>query len=180
MTATIRFATPDDAVTIERFIRGLADYEREPGAVCATAAVLRTQMMAENPPFECLLAEHGGAPIGFALFYRAYSTWLGHPLLFLEDLFVDEACRAAGAGIALIKRLAAIAAERGWARMEWRVLDWNTPAQRFYRALGANPADDWTVWRVEGEALARLARGAERDDTEVSGARGDAMRRKGE
>jgi GNAT superfamily N-acetyltransferase len=163
MTPMIRFATPDDAETILRFIRGLAEYEHEAGSVHATAAELRAQMMAEHPPFECLIAEDASGPIGFALFYRAYSTWLGHPLLFLEDLFVDEARRATGAGIALMKRLAAITSERGWTRMEWRVLDWNTPAQRFYRSLGASPAEDWTMWRVEGSALARLANGADLD-----------------
>jgi GNAT superfamily N-acetyltransferase len=156
---SIRFATPDDAGVILRFIHGLAVYEREPDAVKATAAELRAQMESASPPFECLIADHEGAPIGFALFYRSYSTWLGRPLLFLEDFFVEEKYRGSGAGFALIKRLAQVAHERGYSRIEWRVLDWNEPAHRFYRALGAFPIDEWTVWRVEGNALEHLAVG---------------------
>jgi GNAT superfamily N-acetyltransferase len=158
MTLSVRTATPDDAATILCFIRGLAEYEREPDAVKATAGELRAQMSSAAPPFECLIAEDGTEPIGFALFFRTYSTWLGQPLLFLEDFFVDEKYRGYGAGSALIKRLAQIAREREYRRIEWRVLDWNEPAHRFYRSLGAYPIDDWTVWRVEGDALDRLSR----------------------
>jgi GNAT superfamily N-acetyltransferase len=158
MTFSVRTASPDDAATILRFIRGLAEYEREPDAVKTTAAELSSQMSSAAPPFECLIAEDGTDPIGFALFFRSYSTWLGQPLLFLEDFFVDEKYRGRGAGSALIRRLAQIARERGYRRIEWRVLDWNEPAQRFYRSLGAYPIDDWTVWRVEGDALERLSR----------------------
>jgi GNAT superfamily N-acetyltransferase len=158
MTAvTIRFATADDAEIILRFIRGLAAYEREPDAVKATAAGLRSQMESTSPPFECLIANDADEPIGFALFYRSYSTWLGKPALFLEDFFVDEKYRRHGAGLALIRRLAAIARERGYSRLEWRVLDWNEPAHRFYRSIGALPIDEWTVWRVEGAGLERLS-----------------------
>jgi GNAT superfamily N-acetyltransferase len=156
--ATVRFATADDAEIILCFIRGLAEYEREPDAVEATAAGLRAQIESASPPFECLIANDGHTPIGFALFYRSYSTWLGQPALFLEDFFVEEKYRGRGAGLALIRRLAEIARERGYSRLEWRVLDWNEPAQRFYRSLGAYPIDDWTVWRVEGDALERLSR----------------------
>jgi len=156
--ATIRFATSDHADLILHFIRGLAAYEREPDKVKATAADLRAQMESASPPFECLIAQDQTTPIGFALFYRSYSTWLGQPLLFLEDLFVEEKYRGSGAGIALIKRLAEIAHERGYSRLEWRVLDWNEPAHRFYRALGAFPIDEWTVWRVEGDALTHLSK----------------------
>jgi GNAT superfamily N-acetyltransferase len=158
MTFSVRPASPDDAATILRFIHGLAEYEREPDAVKATAAELSSQMSSAAPPFECLIAEDGTDPIGFALFFRSYSTWLGQRLLFLEDFFVDEKYRGRGAGSALIMRLAQIARERGYRRIEWRVLDWNVPAQRFYRSLGAYPIDDWTVWRVEGDALERLSR----------------------
>ncbi len=158
MTLSVRAATPDDAETILRFIRGLAEYEREAAAVKATAGELRAQMTSAAPPFECLIAQDGTNPVGFALFYRSYSTWLGQPLLFLEDFFVDEKYRGRGAGSVLIKRLAQIARERGYRRIEWRVLDWNEPAQRFYRAIGAYPIDDWTMWRVEGDALERLSR----------------------
>ena len=158
MTRSVRTATPDDAETILRFIRELAKYEREPDAVKATAGELRAQMISAAPPFECLIAEDGTDAIGFALFFRSYSTWLGQPLLFLEDFFVDEKCRGRGAGSRLITRLAQIARERGYRRLEWRVLDWNEPAQRFYRSIGAYPIDEWTVWRVEGDALERLSR----------------------
>jgi GNAT superfamily N-acetyltransferase len=157
--ATVRFATADDAKVILRFIRGLAEYEREPDAVKATAAELRAQMQSASPPFECLIADDGRTPIGFALFYRSYSTWIGQPALFLEDFFVEQEYRGRGAGLALIKRLAQIARERGYSRLEWRVLDWNEPAHRFYRSLGAFPIDEWTVWRVEGDALERLSNG---------------------
>ena len=156
---TVRFATADDADVILRFIRGLAAYEREPDAVVATAAGLRAQIESASPPFECLIADDGDSPLGFALFYRSYSTWLGQPALFLEDFFVEEKYRGRGAGLALIRRLAAIARERGYSRLEWRVLDWNEPAHRFYRSIGAFPIDEWTVWRIEGDALARLVQG---------------------
>jgi GNAT superfamily N-acetyltransferase len=157
IAATVRFATADDAEVILRFIRGLAEYERERDAVKATAAELRAQIESASPPFECLIADEGRTPIGFALFYRSYSTWIGQPALFLEDFFVEQEYRGRGAGLALIKRLAQIARERGYSRLEWRVLDWNEPAHRFYRSLGAFPIDEWTVWRVEGDALERLS-----------------------
>lgn len=156
---TVRFAAADDAEVILRFIRALAAYEREPNAVVATAAGLRAQMESASPPFECLIADDRDTPIGFALFYRSYSTWLGQPALFLEDFFVEENCRGRGAGLALIRRLAAIARERGCSRLEWRVLDWNDLAHRFYQSIGAFPIDEWTVWRVEGNALELLPQG---------------------
>jgi len=157
--ATVRFATADDAEVILRFIRGLAAYEREADAVIATAAGLRAQMESASPPFECLIADDGDTPIGLAVFYRSYSTWLGQPSLFLEDFFVEEKYRGRGAGLALIRRLAGIARERGYSRLEWRVLDWNELAHRFYRSIGASPIDEWTVWRIEGHALEGLAQG---------------------
>jgi len=158
MTLTIRFATSSDAETILRFIRALAEFEREPEAVQATPAGLRAQMEDRNPPFECLIAEHEGEALGFALFFRTYSTWSGCPGLYLEDLFVLEQYRGCGIGKAMLQRLAQITTERGWARMEWSVLDWNTSAQDFYRAQGARPMDDWTMWRLTGEALVKAAR----------------------
>lgn len=157
MTVKIRFAIPADADQILRFIRGLAAYQHAEGAVRASAAEMRAQMASAAPPFECLIAEAGATPVGFALFYRGYSTWLGQSLLFLEDLFIEPAARGTGAGIALIKRIARIAADRGYLRVEWRVLDSNTLARRFYQALGGEPLDDWTVWRLEGAELAALA-----------------------
>lgn len=158
MTLTIRFAAPRDADTIVRFIRGLAQYEREPNAVEVTAAQIRAQMESVDPPFECLLAEFDAEAVAFALFFRNYSTWRGRPGLYLEDIFVREEYRGRGIGGALIRRLAQIALERGCARIEWAVLNWNTPAQSFYREYGARPLDTWTVWRLEGDALARVAR----------------------
>lgn len=158
MNLTIRFATPSDAETIVQFIRGLAEYEREPNAVQVTPNQLRDQMESAHPPFECLLAEADTVPVGFALFFRNYSTWRGTPGLFLEDIFVREEFRRYGVGAALMQRLAEIAAARGWERMEWSVLNWNTPAQTFYRALGAYPADEWTTWRIEDAALRALGR----------------------
>jgi GNAT superfamily N-acetyltransferase len=158
MTPTIRFATARDAETILHFIRALAEFEREPDAVQATPAGLRAQMEDRNPPFECLIAEDKGEAVGFALFFRTYSTWSGCPGLYLEDLFVLEQYRGCGIGKAILKRLAQITTERGWARMEWSVLDWNTSAQDFYRAQGAQPMDDWTMWRMTGEALVKAAR----------------------
>jgi GNAT superfamily N-acetyltransferase len=139
------------------FIRELAVYEREPEAVEVTADILRAQMESADPPFECLLAERDGAAAGFALFFPNYSTWRGRPGLFLEDLFVPEQYRRHGIGGALLRRLAAIAAERGYGRMEWTVLNWNTPAQKFYRTLGAAPMEQWTLWRLEGDALTDAA-----------------------
>ncbi len=153
MGLSIRFATARDAEVIVGFVRGLAEYEREPEAVEVTPGILRTQMESSNPPFECLLAEEDGAGVGFALFYRNYSTWRGRPGLFLEDLFVPEQYRRKGIGSALLARLAAIAVERGYGRMEWSVLNWNKPAQDFYRTLGATPMDQWTIWRVSAGTL---------------------------
>lgn len=159
MSLTIRFAIPPDAEVIMRFVRGLAEYEHEPGAVAATPALIREQMEESAPPFECLIAEIDGEPAGFALFFRNYSTWSGRPGLYLEDFFVSEGFRRHGVGKALFNRMAQLVLERGWARMEWSVLDRNRPAQEFYRARGATAKDQWTVWRLDGDALVRMARG---------------------
>ncbi len=157
MGLSIRFAAPADAELVMSFIRALAEYEREPDAVEATASGLRAQMEAPDPPFECLIAEVDGQAAGFALFFRNYSTWRGLPGLFLEDLFVSERFRRRGIGRALLGKLAAIAVARGYGRMEWSVLDWNTPAHGFYRALGAAAMEQWTVWRLGADALRRTA-----------------------
>jgi len=158
MGISIRFATAQDAEVIVGFVRGLALYEREPEAVEVTPEILRGQMESDDPPFECLLAEEDGAPVGFALFFRNYSSWRGRPGLFLEDLFVPERHRRKGVAGALLKRLAAIAMARGYGRMEWSVLNWNTPAHAFYRSLGAAPLDEWTIWRISADALGRTDR----------------------
>jgi GNAT superfamily N-acetyltransferase len=159
MGFSIRFATARDAELIVGFVHALAEYEREPEAVEATPEVVRAQMESTAPPFECLIAEQNGVAAGFALFFRNYSTWRGRSGLFLEDLFVAPQWRRKGVGRALLQRLAAICVERGYGRMEWSVLDWNTPAHEFYRALGATPMDQWTIWRLSDDALARVARG---------------------
>lgn len=157
---TIRFATPADAPTLLAFIRELAVYEREPDAVEVDAATLAAQMAEPSPPFECLLAEdERGRALGFALFFHTYSTWRGRRGVHLEDLWVTPAARNGGVGRALLVRLAAVARARGCARLEWAVLDWNELAIGFYRGLGARPLDEWTTWRLDGDALAALAAG---------------------
>ncbi len=169
MAITIRPATKDDVGQILVFIRALAVYEREPDAVRATEADLLAHGFGENPYYSCLIAELNGVPAGFALFFYDYSTWLGRPGLYLEDLFVLTEQRGAGVGKALLQRLAAIALEKGCARMKWEVLDWNTPAIDFYRAMGAELQTEWLNVRLSGDALRRLAGrdGAAALDTQV-------------
>ena len=143
---------------IRQLVGELADYEKEPDAVSATEADLHAALFGPDPAASCHVAELDGEVVGFALWYRTFSTWTGRPGMWLEDLFVRPAARGTGLGKALLKELARVCVARGWTRYEWWVLDWNTPAQGFYASLGARPEDDWTVWRVDGEALARLAR----------------------
>ena len=157
MTITIRPATPPDVPTVLRFIRELAAYEREPDAVEATEPMLHEALFGAHPAAEVLIAERDGASIGFALFFHTFSTWVGKRGLWLEDLYVTPQARGSGAGAALLAALAGIALDRGCARFEWTVLDWNTPAIDFYRAKGAVAQDEWTVQRVSGAALRRLA-----------------------
>ncbi|PRP92657.1 putative acetyltransferase [Enhygromyxa salina] len=161
MTARIRFAKPDDASTLHRFICELAVYEREPDVVEVTPAELRAQLGQDPPPFECLLVEEpvGDAHLarGFALFFHNYSTWRGRPGLYLEDLYVSPEHRGRGHGRALLAALARLARARGCARMEWSVLDWNTPAIDFYEGLGATKMSQWRSFRLSDEALAELA-----------------------
>ena len=156
---TIRAAGRDDVPVILRFVRELAAFEREPDAVEATEATLAEAMFGERPAAEALIAEVGGEPTGFALFFHNFSTWTGRRGLYLEDLYVTPSGRGAGVGTALLRHLAGIAVERGCARFEWSVLDWNVEAVAFYRAMGAVGMDEWTVQRVAGAALARLAEG---------------------
>jgi GNAT superfamily N-acetyltransferase len=163
MPCHIRPAVPADAPAIHALIVALATYEKEPDAVEVTVETLAAQLAADSPPFECLIAverksaaEHENA-IGFALFFPSYSTWRGRPGLYLEDLFVIPERRGHGVGRALLQHLAEIAVTRDYARMEWSVLDWNVPAIDFYRALGARPMDEWTTYRLTGDALATLA-----------------------
>jgi GNAT superfamily N-acetyltransferase len=153
----IRFATPRDSATILGLIRDLADYERAPQEVIATEDLLRENLFGSRPAAEVLLGEENGQPICFALFFHNFSTWMGRPGLYLEDLFVRPDSRGKGYGRALLVRLAQIARERGCGRMEWAVLDWNEPAIQFYRKLGARPNDDWTIFRLTQEGIADLA-----------------------
>jgi GNAT superfamily N-acetyltransferase len=155
----VRSATPDDAETIHRFIVELATFEREPEAVEATPDTLRRQLRETPPPFECLIAERDGDAAGFALFFPTYSTWLGRPGLYLEDLYVSPAHRRKGVATALFRRLAAIAFERGYGRLELAVLGWNRRAMDFYRARGGRPLDEWTAYRFTHREVAALAGG---------------------
>ena len=149
----IRPATVHDAPLLLRFIQALAAYEKMPDAVKVTEDVLRAQLSASQPPFECLIAEADGAPTGFALFFTTYSTWLGKPGIWLEDLIVLPEVRRQGLGTALLRRLGELTAERGYGRLEWSVLDWNQPAIDFYASLGAQVMGEWRICRVEGAAL---------------------------
>jgi GNAT superfamily N-acetyltransferase len=157
MAITIRQATPADVGQILVFIQALATYEREPNAVTATEADLLQHGFGENPYYTCVIAELDGVPAGFALYFFDYSTWLGRPGLYLEDLFVLPEHRGAGVGKALLQRLAAIALEKGCARMKWEVLDWNTSAIDFYRSMGAQMQKEWLNVRLSDDALRRLA-----------------------
>jgi GNAT superfamily N-acetyltransferase len=154
---SLRPATARDIPTILAMIRELAAYEREPDAVTATEQDLLRDGFGEAPRFRVLLAEEGGDALGFALYFFAYSTWRGRPVLYLEDLFVRPAHRKKGAGLALMRRLARIAVDAGCPRFVWEVLDWNEPSIRFYESLGAEVLRPWLNVRITGEALARLA-----------------------
>jgi GNAT superfamily N-acetyltransferase len=157
MATTIRKATPADIPQILNFIRALATYEREPDAVTATEADLLSHGFGPNPFYFCLIAEHESQPAGFAFYFFNYSTWKGRPGLYLEDLFVQPEFRGLGIGRALLEKVAAVAVEKNCPRLQWEVLDWNTPAIEFYRAMGAEFLDAWRNVRVSGEALRRLA-----------------------
>ncbi len=154
---SIRPATVDDLDLIIGFIRALADYERLADEVRLDRTLIGCHLFGDRPMAEVLIGEIDGQPRGFALFFHNFSTFEGRPGIYLEDLFVDPDARGSGLGKALLARLAQLALERGCARLEWSVLDWNTPAIDFYRSLGATPMDEWTVNRVEGDALAALA-----------------------
>lgn len=157
MTTLIREASPADVPLILDFIRALAAYEREPDAVSATEAGLLRDGFGPNRFFFCLIAEYDSEPAGFALYFYNYSTWLGRPGLYLEDIFVHPHLRGHGIGKALLQRVAAIAVQQGCGRLQWEVLDWNTPAIDFYSAMGAEFLDEWRNVRISGQALSRLA-----------------------
>ncbi|MFZ2491079.1 MAG: GNAT family N-acetyltransferase [Thermoanaerobaculia bacterium] len=154
----IREATPADVPLILRFIRDLARYERLEHAVEATEDGLRTALFGTRRFAEVIIGEADGAPVGFALFFHNFSTFVGRPGIYLEDLFVDPEMRGRGYGKALLQHLAKLAVERNCGRLEWAVLDWNAPAIGFYQSLGAVPMEDWRIFRLAGPALAGVAR----------------------
>jgi len=153
----IRPATEDDVPLILSLIEELAEYERLSHEVSATEDVLRDSLFGERRVAETLLAYVGDEPAGFALFFHNFSTFLGKPGIYLEDLYVRPELRGAGVGRALLVRIARLAKERGCGRLEWWVLGWNEPAIGFYKTLGAVAMDDWTVYRLTGDALDKLA-----------------------
>lgn len=154
---SIRAATVEDVPLILQFIRDLAEYERLAHVVVATEERIRETLFGDRHYAEVILGEEDGAPAGFALFFHNYSTFLGQAGIYLEDLFVKPEARGRGYGKALLARLAQLAVERNCGRVEWAVLNWNEPSINFYKALGAAPMDEWTVYRLTGGALAKLA-----------------------
>ena len=155
---SITNAVEADVPLILTFIKALAEYERLADRVVATEEGLRATLFGARPYAECVIARWAGEPAGFALFFHNYSTFLGRPGVYLEDLFVKPELRGKGVGRSLLQHLAKIALDRDCGRLEWSVLDWNESAIGFYKSLGAEPLDDWTIFRVKGDALARLAR----------------------
>jgi len=153
----IRTATETDVPLILQFIRWLAEYEKLPHLVVATEDVLRTTLFGHPRFAEVLIGEVAGEPVAFALFFHNFSTFIGRPGIYLEDLYVKPDMRGRGYGKALLARLASIAKTRNCGRLEWAVLNWNESAIRFYESLGARPMSEWTVYRVTGEALDKLA-----------------------
>ena len=154
----IERATERDVPLILRLITALAEYERMADEVTATEEGLRETLFGPHPSAEVVIAYAGDTPAGFALFFHNYSTFLGRPGIYLEDLFVAPEYRGHGFGKALLTHLAALAVARGCGRFEWSVLDWNEPAIGFYKKLGAKPMDAWTIFRVTGDSLRDLAR----------------------
>lgn len=159
-TITIRAAVPNDAELIYHFICALAEYEKLRDEVRTTPEGLAARLFGERRYAEVLIAEADGAPVGFALFFHNFSTFEGRPGIYLEDLYVAPEARGLGAGKALLAQLAALAVERNCARLEWSVLDWNAPSIAFYKSLGAKAMDEWTIYRLDGAALAEMASAA--------------------
>jgi GNAT superfamily N-acetyltransferase len=154
---TLRPATPADAALILQFIKELAEYERLSHLVVATEDLLRETLFGERQVAEVVLAFTQAEPAGFALFFHNYSTFLGRPGIYLEDLFVRPKFRRRGFGKIMLAHLAKLTVERNCGRLEWSVLDWNEPAIQFYKSLGAVPMDDWTTFRLTGESLEEVA-----------------------
>lgn len=152
-------ARPEHTPLLLHFIRSLAEYEKLLHKMVATEESLRDGMFGERKVAEALIAYYDGKPAGMALFFHNFSTFLGRPGIYLEDLFVEPPLRGKGVGKALLSRVAAIAVERKCPRLDWSVLDWNEPSIQFYKSLGAIPLDEWTMYRLSGESLAKLADG---------------------
>ncbi len=155
---TIRSAGEQDVATIMGFIRGLADYEKLSHEVVADEELLRRNLFGPTPYAEVIFACEGDTEVGFALFFHNFSTFLGRPGIYLEDLFVDPTHRGKGYGKALLTHLAGLAVERGCGRLDWAVLDWNAPAIDFYKSLGAVQMEDWLTFRLTGDALLDMAK----------------------
>lgn len=159
MTFDIRQAVPSDAALIHAFITDLAIYEKAEHEVLASVADIEQSLFAEGSPAHALICSRDGVPIGYAVYFFSYSTWLGRQGLYLEDLYIAPAQRGGGAGKQLLRHLAQLACARGCARLEWSVLDWNEPAIEFYRSLGAKPQDEWIRYRLADEELRSFAEG---------------------
>jgi len=156
---TIRRATQNDSTIILQFIKELAAYEKAPNAVKANIEDIEKSIFGDSSTVRALICSTGGKPIGFAVYFFNYSTWLGKNGLYLEDLYITPQYRGKGAGEALLRHLAKIAVEKGCGRFEWSVLDWNIPAIEFYKSLGAQPQNEWIPYRLDGEALTSFAKG---------------------
>ena len=158
MSLSIRPARPGEASLVFQFVRQLAEYEKLEHEVEATEAMIDAALFGEQPRVFCDIAEWDGEPVGFAVWFLNFSTFSGRPGIYLEDIFVRPAFRGRGVGKALMVHLARKCVENGWARLQWSVLDWNTPSIEFYKSLGGVLLDEWTVVRVSGDALTRLAK----------------------
>jgi len=152
----IRVAVKEDGPRILQLIKDLAKYEKAPLEAKATLEQIEETIFSANPSAFCHVAEVDGEVIGIAIWFLNYSTWLGKPGMYLEDLFVDPNYRGQGHGMAFLKTLAKICVERGYERFQWWVLDWNEPSIEFYKSISAVPMDEWTIFRVSGEALKKL------------------------
>ena len=153
----IRYATKADVPRIHQLIKDLAEYEKAPLEAKASLEQIEASLFSPNPHAFCHVVDVDGEVVGISIWFLNYSTWLGKPGIYLEDLYIDPSYRGQGFGLALLKELAKICVEREYERLQWWVLDWNEPSIEFYKSLGAVPMDEWTVFRVSGEALTKLA-----------------------
>lgn len=153
----IRYATKEDVPRIHQLIKDLAEYEKAPLEAKATLEQIEESLFSQRPVACCHVAEDNGLVVGISIWFLNYSTWVGKPGIYLEDLYIDPAHRGKGFGLAFLKELAKICIERDYERLQWWVLDWNEPSIEFYKSLGAVPMDEWTVYRVSGDALKKLA-----------------------